>query len=115
MFGFRKIFVIPLRNYLLPALFLALAMPAFVFLLRDSLPPQVPLFYGQAEGETQLAPWWMLTLPSFTSVSISLLNFILAVFVSDEFLKKVLLVTSVACAFFAIITTVKIIFLVGSF
>lgn len=86
-----------------------------VLLIHGLLPPVVPLFYGKATGENQLASSWLLTLPSVLSLSILLVNTILSNLTKDVFLKKALILTAMVVTFFSVVTTVKIILLIGSF
>lgn len=78
------------------------------------LPPEVPLFYGLPQTENQLAsPIWIV-LPSLIALVITLLNGSSTLKMHDNYLKKVLATTSIFCSLLAVITTLKIIFLVGS-
>ena len=86
-----------------------------VILIHKLLPPVVPLFYGKATGENQLAPSWLLILPSLLSLSTLLVNTILASLTKDVFLKKTLIVTALVATFFSVVTTAKIVLLVSSF
>ncbi len=86
-----------------------------ITLLNSKLPPELPLFYGLAYGKEQLAPSYYLVLPSVVALVIIIINTVISFFLEDSFLKTSLLITNFAVTFFSIITTVKIIFLVGSF
>ena len=85
-----------------------------VFILQTKLPPQVPLFYGAAEGETQLILSWGLVIPSTFSILVVIANSALSTFTKNEFTKKVLIFSALVVTLFSVITTIKIIFLVGS-
>lgn len=104
---------VPFKNYLAVSLALALATIAFVIFFQGKLPPEVPLFYGAAEGEAQVAPSWMLILPSAFSILAIIVNFFLASLTRDEFIKKVLVISALIATLFSVVTTFKIIFLVG--
>lgn len=86
----------------------------FILVLHKTLPPQIPLYYGLPEGEEQLAPVFFLTLPSILSIFILGLNIILGTWLKEDFLKKILIASSLPITFFSAITTLKIFFLVGS-
>ena len=86
-----------------------------VFIANSYLPPEVPLFYGLVYGEEQLASSYLLVLPSLVSLIIILINSMVSMYVEDKFIKSVLIITNFAVTFFSIITTIKIILLVGSF
>ena len=104
---------IPFKNYLAASLLLAFATGTFVLLFQGNLPPEVPLFYGAAEGETQVAPSWMLIFPSVFSILTIVGNFFLTFLTSDEFIKKVLVISALVVTLFSVVTTLKIIFLVS--
>lgn len=106
---------IPFRNYIFATLALNVFMVALSLLLRIFLPPQVPLYYGLAEGEGQLGSSWELIIPNLTALTITVVNLALSRFVSDDFLKKTLAISSIGVTLLATITIFKIIFLVGSF
>lgn len=86
-----------------------------VLIAQSFLPPQIPLYYGLPVGEEQLSSSLNLVVPGAVSLLILVINFILVKFTKEDFLKKVLAVVALTASFFAIITTFKIIFLVGSF
>lgn len=108
----------PFRQTLIFSIFLNLAFIAIVLLLatlfKSILPPQVPLFYGEPEGNQQLAQSWLLILPSLISLVIIFVNYFLSLTVKEDFLKKALILSGIAATFFSAITTIKIILLVGS-
>src|SRR3989304_1968473 len=105
----------PFKNYLIAAVGLNIIVIAAVLLLRPYLPPQVPLFYGTAEGEGQLGSTWQLIIPNLVALAVSVTNLVISRFVKDDFLEKTLVVCAMAASFLAMITVIKIIFLVGSF
>lgn len=108
--------LIPFKNYVYFSLFVIMATIAGVVasIIFRKLPPQVPLYYGLPEGEAQLAPALGLILPSLISLATLIVNTMICLFLEDEFLKKVLILTIIGVTFFTTITTIKIIFLVGS-
>lgn len=86
-----------------------------VLFAQRFLPPEVPLFYGLAEGEGQLAPRLFLLIPSSASFVVLIVNSLIASRVGNTFIKKALILAAIGTTFFAAITTLKIMFLVGSF
>ena len=86
-----------------------------IIVVHNSLPPEVPLFYGLARGKDQLAASNLLVIPSLVSMSVVIINFLVSNITTDKFLRTTLISTSIVITFFSIITTLKIIFLVGSF
>ena len=103
-----------------PYLIFAFGLTAFSILIvllakTKFLPPEVPLFYGEAQGEAQIGKSLGLTIPSLISLFIIVINLLISFIVKDEFLKRVLILASLACAIFSTITTIKIILLIGSF
>lgn len=85
-----------------------------IFLFKNFLPPVVPLFYGFPRGEEQLAPSIALTLPPLISIAVTVVCTLLIAFLKDDFLKKILLTTSVVVTTLSFVTILKIILLVGS-
>lgn len=77
------------------------------------LPPEIPLFYGLPEGSDQLVKSWAITIPNLTSLTIMFMNSIFAMNTKDEYLKKIIVLSGFTATFFAIITVLKIFFLVG--
>jgi len=85
-----------------------------VFVLGGFLPPEVPLLYGLPEGQDQLVSTYYLAIPALVSLIITIVNLILSSIVNDDLSKKALILISLVITLFSTITTIKIIFLVGS-
>lgn len=85
------------------------------FLGQKYLPPQIPLFYGLAQGEEQLAASIWLFLPNSLALIFLVANGLVATLIDEEFMKKILVGAGIIATFFATITTLKIFLLVGSF
>lgn len=109
-----KIKALPFRELLFFAFGISLTVIVVGLVVQKALPPQVPLFYGLPESDKQLAPSLAIILPSFLSLLLSLINTTLACVVKEDFLKKVLIIAAFICTLLTAITTIKIIFLVGS-
>ena len=92
-----------------------IAIIVLVFIINKQLPPELPLFYGLAYGKEQLALSHYLVIPSVVALIIILVNTVISYFLEDSFLKTTLLITDFAVTFFSIITTIKIVLLIGSF
>ncbi len=105
----------PFKNYALAVALTSFLVILVALLAKRWLPPQIPLFYGLPEGEEQLASTWKLVIPGAIAFIIAGVNILLSFFLKDDFLKKTLIVASFTATFFAAITTLKIIFLVGIF
>ena len=103
------------KNYLFLSLGLAAFTLAMVLVSQKRLPPEVPLFYGRAEGEAQLVASWGLVIPSLFSVFVTSANLAIASILKDDFTKKVLVLSALVVALFSVVTTFKIMLLVGSF
>lgn len=106
---------IPFRNLIFLSLIINLVALALVIVLQRHLPPQVPLFYGLPKTKEQLANSSSLIIPSIVAIGIMLLNILISQITNEEFFKKTLILTGTVSAFLSIITTVKIIILIGSF
>ena len=94
---------------------LNIAIIVLITLLNNKLPPELPLFYGLAYGKEQLAPSYYLVLPSAVALLTIIVNTVISFFLEDSFLKTTLLIANFAVTFFSIITTIKIVLLIGSF
>lgn len=86
-----------------------------IYFLRSHFPPEIPLFYGLAEGGEQLANSMFLALPVLLSLLILLFNMVVSLFINNIFFKKTLLVSAFGANILIVITTLKIFFLVGNF
>lgn len=82
--------------------------------LKGKLPPEVPLFYGAAEGQEQIAASGLLIIPPIISSLFIAVNLLLSYILEDEFLKKTLILAAISTSLLAATTTIKIFFLVGS-
>lgn len=96
---------------------IAISILVFVLVLstQPSLPPEIPLYFGLAEGQEQLAPPANLLFPSILALGITIVNSIIVLKLNNPLLQKILAVTSISVTFFSFITTVRILLLVGSF
>lgn len=86
-----------------------------VISIKRFLPPQIPLYYGLAEDESQLASSSSLIVTGVLSLAVVVINGTAAALLKREFIQKILVLTSFAVSFMTEVTTVKIILLVGSF
>ncbi|MFC1710515.1 hypothetical protein ACFL0F_02560 [Patescibacteria group bacterium] len=105
---------VPFAVFVLASFVLNILVIMLVFVISRFLPPEVPLLYGFPEGQDQLVSTYYLAIPSLVSLVITIINLILSSFVSDSLSKNALVFTSLVLTLFSFITTVKIIFLVGS-
>lgn len=105
---------LPFTRYIIAAVIINLIVIIFIFILKNFIPPEVPLLYGRPEGEEQLVSMAWLTIPQFISLGVIITNCLLAYIINEDFLKKVLVLFSLLVSAFSVITTLKIIFLVGS-
>jgi hypothetical protein len=107
---------IPYKNVIFISFVINVAVIGFILLIRKNhLPPVVPLYYGLPEGESQIVPVVNLTFPSIIALVIIAINTLITSLLKDDFLKKTLIIASLAATFFSVITIIKIAFLVGSF
>lgn len=106
---------IPYSNIIILSIAICLILIVLIFVVSKRIPPEIPLYYGLTEGESQLGNKTDLVLPSVVSICVMLLNTALAYLISDDFLKKVLILSAFAVTIFTTITTLKIFFLVGNF
>jgi len=104
---------VPFTKQIIYCLVINLVMITLAILSIFMLPPEIPLLYGLPEGNDQLVKSWAIVIPNLTSLIIMFVNSILAMRTKDEYLKKVVILTGFTATFFAIITVLKIFFLIG--
>jgi hypothetical protein len=92
-----------------------LASIILIFALKAFLPPVVPLFYGLPSGSEQLVQTLGLILVPMVGLIITITNVVINGFVEDNFLKRILIISSTFISILLTITIIKIIFLVGFF
>ena len=109
---FKKI---PLIRIVYASISLAFINILIVIIVKNNLPPEVPLFYGLVKGPEQLTSSLGLIIPGVISLIITTLTVCLVIFLNNKFLQQTLILSSFAVSVFSIITTIKIILLVGSF
>ena len=103
------------RNYFLAATIIDAVAVLLILLLKNNLPPLVPFLYGRPAGEAELIITAGLFIAPVTSLIITVLNLSVSLWVKDDFLKKILAISSIVIAGLMAITIVKIVFLVGFF
>ena len=104
---------IPFKNAVYLTLGINLLILVFILFANRNLPPEIPLFYGNAVGEAQLAlTGWFFVAPG-TSLLVLILNTILSSIIKDSFLKKMLILSALFVSILVAITVFKIVFLVG--
>jgi len=111
----KKIEDIPFKKFLYVSAVINIVTISFVVISRKYLPPIVPLFYGLAKSESQLAPNIYLVLPNTLASLILFLNILMTFLFENDHIKKTLIVTPFIVTILSTITTIKIIFLIGSF
>lgn len=109
-----KIKDIPYIKIVAAVLFVNIVATILVILLQPNLPPQVPLLYGRAYGEKQLVSSIGLITPSLVTILATLLNTLISYFLKEKLLQQILVTTSIIATILSLITTVKIIMLVGN-
>ena len=106
---------VPFRNYFLAAIVINLGVFLLLIILKNFLPPLVPLFYGRPTGAAQLTNTFGLVATPGASLLITAINIFLSFWVKDNFLKKLLAIAAIVVSILTAITIVKIILLVGFF
>lgn len=110
-----QIFNIPFKEYFFVCFGLNLLIIILLFLLQNNLPPVVPLFYGLPTGDEQLVPRMFLAIPCLSAIIIIVINGVVAKLSKSAFIQRVLVGLILAGTLLALITTIKIFFLVASF
>ncbi|OGM81748.1 hypothetical protein A2434_00820 [Candidatus Woesebacteria bacterium RIFOXYC1_FULL_41_14] len=103
------------RNYFLAAFLLAIFTILIVFVIMNFLPPLIPLFYGKPTGSEQLTPTWFIFVVPGVSILITAANLFVNISTKDEFIRKIVAVSSLIISIMASTTVAKIIMLVGFF
>ncbi|KKQ26139.1 MAG: hypothetical protein US62_C0009G0025 [Candidatus Woesebacteria bacterium GW2011_GWA1_37_8] len=103
------------KKFLAASVLFSISAISIPIIFRNNLPPVIPLFYGLAEGENQLVNPLFLTIPAGLGLLIILINTLLSTIISNNFIKRSLILSSFAVSLLVFITTVKILLLVGSF
>ena len=104
---------VPFSKEIILCLIINLIMILLATLSIIILPPEIPLLYGLPEGEEQLVSNWAITVPNLAALVIMFINSIFAIYTKDEYIKKIIVIAGFVVSFFAIITVIKIFFLVG--
>lgn len=102
-------------NYLLvQGIFLNTVMLVLFLILYQKLPPQIPLFYSRAEGDSQLVDTVYVLLIPFLSFVITMLNYYLIKFYfnNDPPVRNLLFITANTINIVLLFTFIKILFLV---
>ena len=105
---------IPFYKIVVPVLAVNLLLVLLVILMQRSLPPVIPLFYGQPAGERELAKSIWPMIPAVVSLVLVVINVGLTKLVGDNFLQRALVGAIVAVTTLSTITIIKIMFLVGN-
>ena len=106
---------IAFRNYYLVAIIINILVVVALAIIKDYLPPLVPLFYGLPVSEAELTNKIGLFIAPGISLLITLLNFLISFWVKDDFQKKILAISTIVVSLLTAITVFKIVFLVGFF
>ena len=88
---------------------------ALILILMSKLPPEVPLFFGNAQGEAQLTRSIFLVLPLVITICFLIVNYLIVKKSKDEFLEKISYGISLILSLLSIVTVLKIFFLVAAF
>jgi hypothetical protein len=106
---------IPYKGCVYFSIILNLVLIVCIFVLKQFLPPVVPLFYGLPSGAEQLVPVVELLVAPAIGLVVTILNVVICNNVDDLFLKRTFIISSVFVSILLAITVVKVIFLVGFF
>lgn len=106
---------LPFRNILVAGIAANLLLIGIILVIQGRvLPPQVPVFYGFPEGEEQLTKTPFLVAPSVTALMFTLANTGVALFIRSALAKNILVLASSFLLILSLVTTVRIVFLVGN-
>src|SRR3989344_3421884 len=102
---------LPLSRIYLISLSLGLVTMVLPLLLRNFIPPEVPLFYGAAQGQDQITGRLGLIIPGLCAITVTLLNTGFALLIKNKFLQQTLLMATILVSTLSLITILKIILL----
>ena len=112
---FRNVvLLLPQGNWSVALLLVNLLAVLLILVLKNLLPPIIPLFYGRPYGAEQLAAQGSLVIPPLVAFAVCVVNIAISLSVSDEFLDKVLFGGMFVSTLLSLVTVAKIIFLVGN-
>lgn len=100
----RKLFLLAVSSIILGV--------GLIALFWKELPPQIPLYYSNPRGEAQLANNYLLPLPLILSLIFFSLNSLLANSLENlPFLRQALILGGATSSILALVTVIRIIFL----
>lgn len=105
---------LPLKGTFVASIITSAVTILLSFIAQIILPPQIPLYYGLPQTVGQLAPSYLIILPSLLAIVMTIINIILSINSHSSHIKKTLAFASILISVLATITTFKIIFLVGA-
>lgn len=103
------------KNLFLASVVIDVVTSLAIVILKNFLPPVLPLFFGLPTGETQLVGHLGLLIAPAAAFLLTILNLNVSLLIKDQFLKKILAVSALVVSVLIVITIVKIILLVGFF
>jgi hypothetical protein len=103
------------HNYFLVAAILSVLSVISITFSKIFLPDIIPLYYGKPTGVEQLSNFWFFFIIPSVSLLVTTVNVLISMSAKDEFIKKILAISSLAVSIMATIAVIKIIFLVGFF
>lgn len=101
-------------NWLVAGTAIGLVSVGLALVAQTILPPEIPLFYGNAQGADQLAGSFTLVLPGSLALGVQAINTLISLGLKDSFAKRILSLAGFAFAILALITTLEIVLLVGA-
>lgn len=105
---------LPLKPLFITSIVISLIFLLIGVLSIFILPPVVPIFYGLPKTSEQLGNSFFIILPSLISLLLIVTNAIIAINLESQYLKRTLAFSSFLVSILNMITTYKIIALVGS-
>jgi len=105
---------LPLKNLIIFSLATNLLFLLIAGLSTFILPPEIPLFYGLPKTSEQLVKSFLITIPSLITFILTIINSVIAINIEGQYLKKALAFVTILLTVLNIVTTYKIIALVGS-
>lgn len=105
---------LPLKKLFIASFIINIFTILVGLLAKFILPPEIPLLYGLPQTSEQLTKSILIILPSSVALFLTIINAILSINTSENYLKKTLAFASISISLLSFIGTFKIILLIGS-
>lgn len=106
---------LPYAHAVLTFSVLNLLLIILVFIIKNNLPPVLPIYFGLPSGNEQLGPSEALAFLPLAGLIVTFINTAILAFTQDKFLQQVLIGIIAITTTLSTFAYFRIIFLVGNF